>query len=74
MKYKLKNLIPLLFVAAIAFSCNEEAETTEEKIEIERMDSTTKTVEKNTDELEEQTEKVEDALEKLENQFDSTNN
>ena len=73
MIYKLKRLIPLFFAVALMASCNGSPESTEEKTEITRMDSTSKTVEKNTDELEEQTNKVEEALEKLEKEIDSIN-
>lgn len=73
MIYNLKKLIPLFFAVALVASCNESPESTEEKVEITRMDSTSKTVEKNTDELEDQTNKVEEALEKLEKEMDSKN-
>jgi septal ring factor EnvC (AmiA/AmiB activator) len=74
MIYNLKTFVTIFFFALVLQACNQAPESTEEKVEIERMDSTTKTVEKNTDELEDQTKKVEEALEKLENQFDSTKN
>ena len=69
----MKKLLSILLAAVIFTACNGEPESTEEKTEITRMDSTSKTVEKNTDELEEQTNKVEEALEKLEKEIDSTN-
>lgn len=59
-------LFPLFLIS----SCSESKTNSQEKIEITRMDSTSKAVKVTTDKLEEQTKKVENALEKLDKEFE----
>ena len=69
----MKKLIPLALAAFIVLSCSDSKTTTEEKTEINTLDSTSKVVEDNTKKLEDQTKKVEDALEKLDKEFEKDN-
>jgi hypothetical protein len=64
----------LAFTAAImTMSCSESKTNTQEAIEINAMDSTSKAVKENREKLEEQTRKVEESLEKLDKEFDTAN-
>jgi septal ring factor EnvC (AmiA/AmiB activator) len=72
MTYYIKRVTCLAFTAAIlASSCTESKTNTEEKIEINKMDSTSKTVKETTDKLEDQTKKVEESLEKIDKEFET---
>ena len=70
MKYYSKMIAPLVFaVVFMASSCTNSETSTQEKKEIQTMDSTSKSVKENTEKLEEQTKKVEESLEKLDKEF-----
>lgn len=69
----MKRLVSLVFAAAFFMGSCGETKSTEEKREIEIMDSTEKEVKKATENLKDQTEKLEKSLEKLDKEFtDST--
>ena len=73
MIHNMKKIIPLAFAALImAFSCTETKTNTQEQIEINKMDSTSKVIKENKEKLEEQTKKVEESLEKLDSEFEDT--
>ena len=55
----------------LASSCTESKTNTEEKTEINKMDSTAKTVKETTEKLEDQTKKVEESLEKIDEEFET---
>lgn len=57
-------------VVLLAPSCTESKTTTEEKKEINVMDSTKKEVKEKVEKLEDQTKKVEESLEKLDKEFE----
>ena len=59
-----------LAVVMITSSCTESKTSTEEKKEINSMDSTKKVINENIDKLEDQTKKVEESLEKLDKEFE----
>ncbi len=70
----MKMLFALVFsLTTLLISCSDNKTTTQEKTEIETMDSTSKVVKENIDKLEDQTKKVEESLEKLDKEFDTTN-
>lgn len=62
----MKQLLIICF-SVFLLSCagSEDKTTSTEKVEIERMDSTSAQMEEVTEDLESQTEKVEESLEKL---------
>ncbi len=67
-----KNKLVLVAFAGlfISFSaCTEQKKSSQEEIEINTMDSSSKSIKENSDKLEEQTKKVEASLEKLDNEF-----
>jgi hypothetical protein len=68
----IRSIATLALSAFFALSsCTESTKTsTEEKKEIDVMDSTEKVVKESVDKLEEQTKKVEETLEKIEKEFD----
>ncbi|MBC7947418.1 MAG: hypothetical protein H7Y42_06035 [Chitinophagaceae bacterium] len=69
----MKSIVSLIFVAAFCMASCGETKSTEEKREIEVMDSTEREVKKASDDLKDQTEKLEKSLEKLDKEFaDST--
>jgi len=65
--------VPAFIAVLMLTSCAESTTNTEEKIEINTMDSTSKAIKENTDKLEEQTKKVEEAIEKTDSEFKSNN-
>jgi hypothetical protein len=69
----LKKLTPFVFVSMFVLACSENTTTTDEKVEIRSMDSTSKVLKDNTGRLEDQTKKVEASLEKLDNEFENDN-
>lgn len=70
MSNKIKWFSYLGFVAVLAgASCSENKTNSTEQIEINKMDSTSKTVKDAVEKLEEQTKKVEASLEKLDDEF-----
>lgn len=70
----MKTIIPLVFaLAMLGTSCTESKTNTEEKKEINVMDSTEKVVKEKVEKLEDQTKKVEESLDKLDKEFDSSN-
>jgi hypothetical protein len=73
MLYNFKKLTPFLFISILFMACSENTNTTEEKVEIRNMDSTSKILIDNTSRLEDQTNKVEASLEKLDNEFENDN-
>lgn len=73
MLYTFKKLTPLFFMFLLITSCGETTDTTEEKVEIKSMDSTSKVLKENTSRLEDQTNKVEASLEKLDAEFKNDN-
>ncbi len=68
----LKRMASLLFAIILLSSCSE-TKTTEEKIKISTMDSTSKLLKEQSDKLEEQTKKVEASLEKMDQEFEFNN-
>jgi septal ring factor EnvC (AmiA/AmiB activator) len=75
MNIYLKRLASLSFVAVIlATSCTEKKTNTQEQVEIQSMDSTSRVLKENSEKLEDQTRKVEASLEKLDKEFESDNN
>jgi septal ring factor EnvC (AmiA/AmiB activator) len=68
---KLISLLSIFITAAIITSCNDSNASAEEKTEISKMDSVSRSVEDSTEKLEDQTKKVEDALENLDKEFKS---
>ncbi|HEX5652179.1 MAG TPA: hypothetical protein VFX58_03840 [Chitinophagaceae bacterium] len=74
MKYYIKMMAPLALIGILmATSCSESKTNTQETIEINAMDSTSRVVKENKEKLEEQTRKVEESLEKLDKEFDTAN-
>jgi hypothetical protein len=72
MNIYIKRVLPLALAAILfASSCSESKTNTEEKTEINSMDSISKEVKLSTDKLEEQTKKVEESLEKLDKEFEA---
>lgn len=70
----MKRVVSLVFAAAFFMCSCGETKSTEEKREIEVMDSTEKALKKATEDLKERTEKLEKSLEKLDKEIaDSTN-
>ena len=68
----LKGIAAFAFALSILVSsCRESKTNTEEKTEINSMDSISKEVKQSTDKLKEQTKKVEESLEKLDKEFDT---
>lgn len=61
----------IVAVFLIASSCTEAKTNTEEKTEINKMDSTSKVIKENKEKLEEQTKKVEESLEKIDKEFET---
>ena len=67
-----KGIAALAFaISILVSSCTESKTNTEEKTEINSMDSISKEVKQSTDKLKEQTKKVEESLEKLDKEFDT---
>jgi hypothetical protein len=73
MLYFFKKLTPLVFISLFILACSENTTTTDEKVEIRSMDSTSKVLKDNTGRLEDQTKKVEASLEKLDDEFENDN-
>ena len=73
MKNYSTKLFSLAFAGLFIFSSCGESTSTEEKSEINIMDSTSKSVKENTEQLEKQTKKVEESLEKLDKEFQAPN-
>ena len=74
MRVHIKRLVPLTFVAVLlAASCTEKKTNTQEQVQINSMDSTSKVLKENSEKLEDQTKKVEASLEKLDKEFESDN-
>jgi septal ring factor EnvC (AmiA/AmiB activator) len=72
MNYYIKRIAPMFCAAIFTLaSCTETKTTTEEEVEITKMDSTSKEVKETTAKLEEETEKVEESLEKLDEEFET---
>jgi len=70
----MKTIIPVVFaLSMLVASCTESKTNTEEKKEINVMDSTEKVVKEKVEKLEDQTKKVEESLDKLDKEFDSSN-
>lgn len=66
-----RKLAPLAFAATLLVSsCTETKTSTEEKKEIDVMDSTAKKVDETVGQLEDQTKKVEEAIDKLDKEFE----
>jgi len=69
----MKKIVPLaIAIMFLGTACGEKS-STQEKQEIEVMDSTEKELKKAAKDLEDQTEKVEKSLEKLDKEFKDTN-
>ena len=74
MLHYIKKIGALAFASVLILtSCAGSTTNAEEKIEINTMDSTSKTVKENTDKLEEQTKKVEASIEKTDSEFKPNN-
>jgi hypothetical protein len=73
MLYFFKRLLPLVFISLFFMACSENTTSTEEKVEIRSMDSTSKVLKDNTGKMEDQTKKVEASLEKLDAEFENDN-
>ncbi len=74
MLHYIKKIGVLAFTSVVILtSCAESTTNSEEKIEINTMDSTSKAVKENTDKLEEQTKKVEESIEKTDSEFKTNN-
>lgn len=70
----MKKILPLVIaIFFLAASCGEKT-STQEKQEIEVMDSTEKKIKDAAKDLEDQTDKVEKSLEKLDKEFKDTTN
>lgn len=70
MLYYIKKIGAIVFASVLILtSCAESTTNAEEKIEINTMDSTSKSVKENTDKLEEQTKKVEASIDKTDSEF-----
>ncbi|MBC7936333.1 MAG: hypothetical protein H7Y86_13360 [Rhizobacter sp.] len=65
--------LPLVSGMLILSACTEKKAGTQEELEIQKMDSTAKTLKETGDKLEDQTRKVESSLEKLDKEFESNN-
>lgn len=74
MRVHIKRLLALTFVAVLlAASCTEKKTNTQEQVQINSMDSTSKVLKENSEKLDDQTKKVEASLEKLDKEFESDN-
>jgi hypothetical protein len=72
MNHYTRLFAPFVFAAVLATaSCAEKKTNTEEEVQIQTMDSTSKVVKENTEKLEDQTKKVEASLEKLDKEFEN---
>jgi predicted solute-binding protein len=68
----MKRMAAFVFaVCMMASSCSETKTNTQEKTEINKMDSTSKVLKENKEKLDEQTKKVEESLEKLDKEFET---
>ncbi|RYY68766.1 MAG: hypothetical protein EOO13_11415 [Chitinophagaceae bacterium] len=73
MKHFIKTILIAGTISLLGISACSENKTasTQEEIEIKRMDSTSKAVKESTEKLEDQTKKVEESLEKLDKEFEN---
>jgi septal ring factor EnvC (AmiA/AmiB activator) len=71
MNKSIKLIAPLAFAILVFASSCSEKKTSQEKAEINTMDSTSKVLKENTEKLEDQTKKVEASVEELDEEFEA---